>query len=67
MRAAQPLAPRDRGPFLQDLADALKGRNGIGDGELFRAIREVQRRHWDAPVMPGHEPHGRRATRAERV
>jgi hypothetical protein len=49
-RAAQPLAPRDRVAFLEDLANVLREAPHLGDGELYRTIREIQRKHWDAPL-----------------
>jgi len=50
MRAAAPLAPFQREQFLQELAAALQGQQEIGDGALYRAIREVQRKHFDSPT-----------------
>jgi hypothetical protein len=45
LRAAAPLAPEDRSPFLVDVAAALHGQ-AIGDGAVFRAIREIQGRYF---------------------
>jgi hypothetical protein len=42
MTAAAPLAPGDRGPFLEAVVAALEGRE-VGDGLLHRVIAEVQR------------------------
>jgi hypothetical protein len=50
MRAAAPLQPRDRDPFLQDVADALQGLE-IGPGILHRVVCEIQRRYWDPPLQ----------------
>jgi hypothetical protein len=47
-RAARPLRVRDRDAFLQAVADGLRGKT-IGDGEVFRAVRDAQRRFHDAP------------------
>ena len=47
-RAAEPLARTDRAAFLEAVVAALEGRP-IGDGQVFRAIREVQGRYLDAP------------------
>jgi hypothetical protein len=41
VRAAAPLAPNDRSAFLTDVATALHGQ-ALGDGAVFRAIREIQ-------------------------
>ena len=49
MQAAQPIAPAQRADFLRDVAARFAGRADIGDGELHRILREVQRRHFDPP------------------
>jgi hypothetical protein len=54
MRAAFPLQPRDRDPFLRDVANALQGIGELGPGLLHRIVVEVQRRYWDPPLThPG--------------
>jgi hypothetical protein len=56
--AARPLAVQDRDPFLQDVASLLAGIADPGDGDVARAIRVVQRRHFDPPELSGHRvPH----------
>ena len=62
LAAARPLAVGDRDAFLQDVAAALQGRSEIGDGDVYRAIADVQRRHHDPPLMD-HQPGHRRAAR----
>jgi hypothetical protein len=52
-RAARILPVRDRDAFLQEVANGLRGRV-IGDGEVFRAVREAQRRFYEAPPASGH-------------
>jgi hypothetical protein len=47
--AARPLALRDRDPFLQEVAGLLQGITDPGDGDVARAIRAVQRKHFDPP------------------
>jgi hypothetical protein len=47
MRAATPLAPVDRGAFLEAVASALRGRQ-VGDGAVYLAITTAQRRFWAA-------------------
>jgi hypothetical protein len=37
--------------FLQALAEALQGQHEVGDGLLYRTIREIQRRHFDPPQL----------------
>jgi hypothetical protein len=49
MAAAQPLAPADRDPFLRAIAARFYGHSQIGDGELGRAIRDLQRDYFKAP------------------
>jgi hypothetical protein len=61
LRAAQPLPVAARDQFLVDLAAALQGQV-LGDGAVFRTIRDVQRRHHDPPQMD-HLPQHRRAAR----
>jgi hypothetical protein len=48
MRAAAPLAPNDRSSFLTDVATALHGQ-ALGDGAVFRVIREIQGRYFHPP------------------
>jgi hypothetical protein len=48
MRAAEPLAPADRGRFLEQVAAALQDRE-IGDGLVGRVVAEMQRKFWDPP------------------
>jgi hypothetical protein len=50
MRAAQPLAPKDRDAFLKDIAERLGGLPHLGDGLVFQICREVQHRHFDPPA-----------------
>jgi hypothetical protein len=47
--AARPLAVASRDAFLLDLAAALAGLVDPGDGDVARAIRAVQRKHFDPP------------------
>jgi hypothetical protein len=51
LRAATPLAPGDRTAFLEEVAAKLNGQR-IGDGVVFRVIREVQARYLDPPASP---------------
>ena len=50
MDACRPLQPRERSAFLAELATAVSANGEIGDGALFRAVKEVQRKHFDAPL-----------------
>jgi hypothetical protein len=59
LRAAAPLSPEDRSPFLADVAAALRGQE-LGDGAVFRVIREVQERYFRPPEFtPGCSKYGR--------
>ena len=51
LRAANPLEGYQRDAFLAALSLLLKDRDDIGDGELFRILRELQKEHFDFPVL----------------
>jgi hypothetical protein len=51
--AARRLAVQDRDPFLQEVAGLLAGIVDPGDGDVARAIRAVQRKYFDPPVLDG--------------
>jgi hypothetical protein len=58
--AATPLSLASRDAFLLDLAAALQGQENLGDGTLFRLLRELQGKHLDAPQFYARsEPHSR--------
>jgi hypothetical protein len=59
-RAARPLRVADRDAFLQEVAAALQGHSEIGDGDVYRVLADVQRRHHDPPLMD-HVPQHRKA------
>jgi hypothetical protein len=58
MTTAAVLDPRDRAPFLEQLAVKLDGQE-IGDGLLSRACRETLAQFWQPPQL-GSEPRPRR-------
>ena len=59
LRAAAPLAPKDRSPFLADVAEALRGQ-ALGDGAVFRVVREIQERYFRPPeLLPASGKYGR--------
>jgi hypothetical protein len=63
--AARPLAVASRDAFLLDLAAALQGIPEPGDGDVARAIRAVQRKHFDPPELSAHAvPHRRLMAKA---
>jgi hypothetical protein len=49
-RAAWPLAPADRSPFLEAVVQALQAEPTVGDGVLYRVAVECQRRFWTPPL-----------------
>jgi hypothetical protein len=49
-RAASPLHPQDRGPYLEKVAELLNDHE-IGDGLVGRAAREAQRQFLRAPEL----------------
>jgi hypothetical protein len=51
MRAAEVLHPVDRGPFLERIAQRLRGVEMIGDGLVARIAREVQREFFRPPDL----------------
>jgi len=60
--AARPLSVASRDAFLLDLAAALQGIQDPGDGDVARAIRAVQRKHFDPPITDERlQPHPRMA------
>jgi hypothetical protein len=49
-RASAPLNPAERVAFLEDLASTLcQAPHSLGDGAVYRLVREVQRRHFIPP------------------
>jgi len=56
IRATNPLDMPQRDAFLAALLQQFVGRIEIGDGELFRALRELQRQHFRPPAAT-HLPH----------
>ena len=51
--AAAPLAPIDRGPFLEAVAAALQDRE-VGDGAVYLAITAAQRQFRGIPPIADH-------------
>ena len=50
IRATRPLQPAERAAFLAALVALFADRNEIGDGELGRALRDLQREHFQPPT-----------------
>jgi hypothetical protein len=53
LRAAEPLLPGDRTPFLEALAQALATQRVLGDGLIHRVIADTQRRFFEPPDERG--------------
>ena len=49
LRAAQPLAPASRKPFIADVTAALEREPVLGPGVVHRVIAALQRVHFDPP------------------
>ena len=50
IHATRPLQPNERTAFLTALETLLVDRSDIGDGELFRALRDLQHKHFKSPT-----------------
>jgi hypothetical protein len=59
--AAGPI-PRDRrDAFLTMIAETLAAKPGFGDGDVFRAIKEGQRKFFDPPISAMNRVEPKRA------
>jgi hypothetical protein len=47
----RPLNQDQRTALLEDLAGILREAPHQGDGQLFRTLRDLQRRHFDPPIV----------------
>jgi len=63
LRAAAPLAPERRQPFIADVIAALQGVPVVGPGAVHRAIVAAQHQHFDPPRFATNlsAPHAGRA------
>ena len=50
IHATRPLQPSERAAFLAALVALFADRNEIGDGELGRALRDLQQQHFRPPT-----------------
>jgi hypothetical protein len=55
---ARPLAPDRRDQFLMEVAEVVRSTGACG-GELYRACRELQHRHFDPPDLEHHRAAGK--------
>ena len=51
MRAAAPLPPADRRPFLEEVTRELQSQPTIGDGVVGRVCAELQRAYLQPPMV----------------
>ena len=56
LRATAPLEQHQRSAFMATLYSLLAGRHSIGDGELYRFLRELQRQYFSPPIINEHQP-----------
>jgi hypothetical protein len=59
--AARPTPVDRRDAFLVSIAEALAAKPGFGDGDVFRAVKEAQRRYFDPPLVMERRVEPRRA------
>ena len=53
IEAARPIPQHDRAAFLADVAAELARYPELGPGIIGRVVREIQRRHLNAPDLRG--------------
>ena len=51
IHATRPLQPQERVAFTNALETLLAGRHEIGDGELYRNLRELQKKYFHPPPV----------------
>ena len=51
LHAARPLPPASHAAFLEDVSSALTDLGDLGDGVIYRVIRDVQKRYFDPPNL----------------
>jgi len=59
IHATRPLQPEERSAFLAALTTWLADRADVGDGELGRALRDLQHEHFKAPSAAEVRPEAR--------
>jgi hypothetical protein len=63
LRAAAPLAPERRQPFIDQVITTLQAAPELGPGVIYRAIAATQHQHFDPPRFATNlsAPHAGRA------
>jgi hypothetical protein len=60
--ASKPISRRARDSFLTTVVEIVRPHiepdGSVGDGHLYRAVREAQRRHYDPPIEIGGQRGG---------
>jgi hypothetical protein len=70
IHATRPLGEPEQHAFLKALGKLFAGRDDIGDGELGRTLRDLQREYFQPPTdaeIHMREPHHRSPRRLERI
>jgi hypothetical protein len=49
LNAARPLGPGQTDAFVADLVSLYAGKPSIGDGEVYRSLRQLQREYFRPP------------------
>jgi hypothetical protein len=60
MRTCAPLQPSERSELLTRLADRLRAVPEVGDGQLFRLLRDLVHQTWRPPEVPRETGRDRR-------
>jgi hypothetical protein len=53
LRAAAPLRQQDVEDYMRMVAEQLRARPMIGDGDVYRAVEAAQRKYFDPPAFGG--------------
>jgi len=53
LRAAAPLRRQDVEDYMRMVAEQLRARPTIGDGDVYRAVGAAQRKYFDPPSFGG--------------
>ena len=53
LRAAAPLRQQDVEDYMRMVAEQLRARPMIGDGDVYRAVEVAQRKYFDPPSFGG--------------
>ena len=63
LSAARPLPSVQHSAFFEEATNALAGCPELGDGVVYRTVRELQRKYWKPPLAReaavGPTPHRR--------